>query len=268
MRHLKRSPGSFAAKSSIAARWRGLCLFAALLLIVGFATALFIPRTEKIELQPVSGAVDFTDPAIPVHTAADGVAVIRPRHMNLPKTDHKEATRDTEALKPVAADPPPASPTAPAADAWAGEPSPTYGGFTLPVPMDAGGSVGLLSIPDLGLSVGVYESDDAMEAMSKGVAHFKHTSNWIGNIGFSAHNINLDGSAGFFRDLYTLKTGAVITYETAQGSRRYTVKSVSEIAETDWSGLARTEDNRLTLITCISGKPEKRLMLTAVEAVS
>ncbi len=43
------------------------------------------------------------------------------------------------------------------------------------------------------------------------------------------------------------------------------MESVAEIAETDWSRLGRTQDNRVTLITCISGKPSLRLCVQAVE---
>jgi sortase (surface protein transpeptidase) len=43
------------------------------------------------------------------------------------------------------------------------------------------------------------------------------------------------------------------------------VDSVTEIAETDWGMLGRTQDNRITLITCISGKPALRLCVQAIE---
>jgi LPXTG-site transpeptidase (sortase) family protein len=127
------------------------------------------------------------------------------------------------------------------------------------------GSIGVLTIPKLGLSVNVYESPDNMEAMLKGVAHFPHTSAWDGNVALSAHNINMDGSDGYFKDLHTLEKGDHITYQTALGERAYTVESVAAIAASDWSPLGYTDDNRLTMITCISGQPDKRLCVTAVE---
>lgn len=127
------------------------------------------------------------------------------------------------------------------------------------------GSIGVLTIEKLGLSVNVFESPDQMEDMSKGVAHFPSTSAWDGNIGLSAHNVNFDGSDGYFKNLYTLSAGDAIQYQTALGQRDYTVKSVSEIDASDWSTLGYTDENKLTLITCISGKPEKRLCVQAVE---
>ena len=128
------------------------------------------------------------------------------------------------------------------------------------------GSIGVLTIPRLMLSVNVYESPDNMEAMSKGVAHFPSTSAWDGNVAMSAHNINLDGSAGYFVNLHTLENGDAITYMTALGERSYTVDSVSAIAASDWSPLGYTDDHRLTLITCISGQPDKRLCVQATAA--
>ena len=39
---------------------------------------------------------------------------------------------------------------------------------------------------------------------------------------------------------------------------------MKEITEDDWSNLGRTEDDRLTLITCITGKANMRLMVQAL----
>lgn len=128
------------------------------------------------------------------------------------------------------------------------------------------GSIGVLTIPALNLSVNVYESPDNMEAMSKGVAHFPSTSAYDGNVSLSAHNINLDGSDGYFKYLYTLQKGDDVTYKTALGERAYTVESITTIAASDWTPLYYTDDNRLTMITCISGQPDKRLCVQAVEA--
>lgn len=127
------------------------------------------------------------------------------------------------------------------------------------------GSIGVLTVPSLRLSVNIYESEDAMEAMSKGIAHFPSTSAFDGNVGMSAHNINMDGSAGYFRDLHTLKQGDIVQLKTGLGERSYAVSSISTIAASDWSPLSYTDDNRLTLITCISGQPDKRLCVQAVE---
>lgn len=129
----------------------------------------------------------------------------------------------------------------------------------------ADGSLGVLTIEKIGLSVNVYESPDQMEDMSKGAAHFPHTSAWDGNVGLSAHNINFDGTDGFFKNLYQLAEGDEITYRCELGERAYTVETVKTIDAADWSPLGHTDENRLTLITCISGRPEQRLCVQAVE---
>ena len=111
----------------------------------------------------------------------------------------------------------------------------------------------------------MYESGDNMLDMSHGIAHFPHSSVWDGNVCFSAHNINMDGSRGYFFALKILKTGDEITYKTSLGDRVYIVSKVSEISENDWSPLTRTDDNRLALITCITGRADMRLCVQAVE---
>ena len=62
-----------------------------------------------------------------------------------------------------------------------------------------------------------------------------------------------------------MKTGDVITYTTVYGTRTYAVSSVETIANTDWSRLQATADNRITLTTCLANTPEKRVCVQAVE---
>ena len=200
------------------------------------------------ELTRTTPKVDFTKPDIQVHTADDGIAIvgaISPVPVPVPVSNTTMFTNSPD-------------------DIWRGDTSPTHGGFTLPVPMD-GESIGVLTIPDIGLSVRVYDGEDEMELMEKGVAHFRHTSAWEGNIGLSAHNINLDGTPGYFLNIHKLQRGAVIRYETTLGVQEYTVESIKEISEMDWSMLTRTQDNRVTLITCITGRADMRLAVQAVE---
>lgn len=129
------------------------------------------------------------------------------------------------------------------------------------------GSIGTLMIPDLNLSANVFESKttDTMAAMKQGVAHFPNTSTWDGNIALSAHNINFDGSDGYFLNLYKLKEGDTIVYETVLGTRTYIVVSIRSISDSDWSPLAYSDSNKITLITCITGQATKRLCVEAIE---
>ena len=141
------------------------------------------------------------------------------------------------------------------------------GNYTLPEQAALkDGSIGVLTIDSIGVSAPVYETDDEMEAMKKGIAHYKTTSAWTGNIGLCAHN----GTASYcwFHDLHKVEKGDVVTYQTALGTRTYEVTEIKEIDETDWTMLGRTEDNRITMTTCINGKPSKRLVVQAVEQKS
>lgn len=140
------------------------------------------------------------------------------------------------------------------------------GNYTLPEKAELkGGSIGVLTIESIGVSAPVYETDDEMEAMRKGIAHYKTTSAWNGNIGLCAHN----GTASYcwFRDLHKVEKGDMVTYQTVLGTRTYQVSEIKEIEETDWFMLGRTEDNRITMTTCMDEKPSKRLCVQAVEIV-
>ena len=220
-------------------------------LIIYAVCTLILDNTPRTELSTFGSEIDFASPEIVAHTADDGIAVV-----NQLTVDSGELT--VSAPVRITNDPD---------TIWLNETSHTHGGFTMPVAMD-GEAIGVLTIPDIGLSVRVYEGEDNMELMERGVAHFRHTSAWYGNTGLSAHNVNLDGTPGYFLNLHRLSPGAVIRYETAHGMREYAVETIREIDETDWSMLSRTEDNRITLITCITGKPDLRLAVQAVETFS
>lgn len=141
----------------------------------------------------------------------------------------------------------------------------TYNGYTLPerVLLEED-CLGVLSIPAIELEMKVYEAENEMEAMLKGGVHYKDTTAWDGNVGISTHNSGVPEAVSFGR-LQELNPGDIITYRTALGERRYKVETILEISDEDWSWLGRTADNRMTLTTCITGKPDKRLMVQGVE---
>jgi len=231
-------------------------LFLAALLAVGL-TACGDKQTDPAELStPQYEVSSDSAPALApeekdVHTAEDGVLVVLPE---------EKTSASAEAQKQE-------NPQTPDT-VWEQDAVATYNAFTLPEKAmldEENGSIGVLTIPALDISVNVYEADDEMEAMSRGVAHFKSTSAYDGNVGLSAHNINFDGTNGYFKDLYTLKTGDTVSYKTALGEREYEVSLVKTISETNWSYLSRSAENKLTMVTCISGKPTQRVLVQAVQ---
>lgn len=222
--------------------------------VIGFAAGqahkdyTALPRTEAVP--PAESEVTFDMETNKAYTAEDGVVVIPAA----PQPGKSQA-------KPVEHLPDPSQ-------VWGEVASLSAEDYTLPE--DAAlpdGSVGILTIPKLKLSAPVYETEEGgeMESMTKGVAHFATTSAWSGNIGLCSHNVAPAGAVAYFRDIHQLKKGDSISYKTALGEREYEVTEAKEIAEDDWSYLSRTEDNRLTLITCITGKANMRLMVQALE---
>lgn len=123
------------------------------------------------------------------------------------------------------------------------------------------GSIGTLKIPEIGLTVTAYDGD-TFTAMKKGVGHLASTSCWNGNIGLVGHN---RGTNDYFGKLKKLDIGDEMTYTTKLGTRTYVVRSITKIADTDWSKLQYTSDNRLTLITCVEDVPDQRLCVQAVQ---
>lgn len=125
----------------------------------------------------------------------------------------------------------------------------------------SGGHLGTLKIPNLGLTVKVYEGTDSV-ALAKGAGHFEGTSIWAGNVCIAGHN---RGVNNHFGQIHTLEAGDEIVLTTRLGTRTYTVTSVEKILETDTSDTAATSDNRITLFTCVRDQREYRWCVTAVE---
>ena len=47
----------------------------------------------------------------------------------------------------------------------------------------------------------------------------------------------------------------------------YEVKTMEIIENTDWSYLKNTEDNRITLITCVENEPKYRRCIQGIEKI-
>lgn len=134
--------------------------------------------------------------------------------------------------------------------------------FTLPDGLYySDGSLGRLKIKTLGLDVKVYE-DESLESLAKGAGHFKSTSCWDGNVGIAGHN---RGVTNHFGKIHTLASGDKITYTTQLGTRTYAVYFVGQISETDFSHLDRTNENIITLITCVRDVKDMRWCVQARE---
>lgn len=124
--------------------------------------------------------------------------------------------------------------------------------------------IGTLTIPDILLdNVPIRESVE-LSTLSETIGHFPSTSIYEGNVGLASHNSGNKGD--FFKNLKKIKIGSEIYYHTNYGTKRYVVTVKKIIDEEDWSYLQKTEDNRITLITCVAGQKEKRLCVQAIES--
>ena len=123
------------------------------------------------------------------------------------------------------------------------------------------GHLGTLKIPELGLSVRIYQGTGS-STLAKGVGHFTETSIWDGNVALAAHN---RGANDYFGEIHTLDLGDTIKLTTKLGTRTYEVFSVSKVSETDRSALASSTENMLTLYTCVRNQRDLRWCVQAVE---
>lgn len=124
--------------------------------------------------------------------------------------------------------------------------------------------IGTLTIPDILLDNAPIRESVELSTLSQTIGHFPSTSIYEGNVGLASHNSGNQGD--FFKNLKKIKVGSEIFYQTNYGTKRYVVTVKEIIDEEDWSYLQETEDNRITLITCVSGQKEKRLCVQAVES--
>lgn len=127
----------------------------------------------------------------------------------------------------------------------------------------ADGSMGLLRIPSLGVEVQIYEGTDSTQ-LAKGVGHFPGTSIWDGNVAIAGHN---RGVNTYFGEIHKMSQGDAIILTTKLGTRTYAVANVFKVRDTDTSMLTATEENCITLFTCVKNEPAYRWCVYAIEIV-
>ena len=125
--------------------------------------------------------------------------------------------------------------------------------------------IGTLEIPKLELSAPIKEGIE-QEILANSIGHFNNSSIWDGNVCLASHNRG-DSVKHYFDRINELVNGDTIIYKTKLGERSYQVIQVKEIENTDWSITeSKTNDkNTITLVTCITNQPEKRLCVIAEE---
>lgn len=122
----------------------------------------------------------------------------------------------------------------------------------------------MIEIPEIGLVAEIAEGTTT-DVMNKFVGHFEETQLEYGNIGLAAHNRGYP--VNYFQDLKKLKDGSEIIYKHGDFKMTYIVKTIEIIENTNWNYLENTEDNRITLITCVENEPKYRRCIQGVENI-
>ena len=123
--------------------------------------------------------------------------------------------------------------------------------------------IGYISIEKIGLDKAPIADGTDLTTIGKYVGHFENTSYLDGNVCLCSHNRG--SNAAYFGEIKNLVEGDIITYTTKYETKHYEVKEVKQIEETDLSVLEQTEDNRITLITCVENQKELRQCVVGIE---
>lgn len=122
--------------------------------------------------------------------------------------------------------------------------------------------LGIITIDKIGLNATVKEGTSS-ETLLDYIGHIEETATYDGNIGLAGHNRGCENS--YFARINELEEGDIIKYKTKFFDRTYVVDNIQVIYETDWNLLESTEENKLSLITCIANKRNQRLCVQATE---
>ena len=122
--------------------------------------------------------------------------------------------------------------------------------------------IATLIIEKIDLTASIKEGSTS-DVLENYIGHIEDTPFYDGNVGLAAHNRGNQYS--YFARLNELEEGDIVTYKTIYGTREYKVSNIEIILETDWSNLKDTQDNKLTMITCIANRANQRLCVQATE---
>lgn len=119
-----------------------------------------------------------------------------------------------------------------------------------------------VKIPKINVDAPI-KSGTSQDILALAVGHFPETTKWNGNVALAGHNRGY--RCNFFQEIKKLEIGDEIIYSTDYGERKYKVVVNKIIHQTDWSYIQDTEDNRITLITCVENMHDYRRCVQAVE---
>lgn len=119
-----------------------------------------------------------------------------------------------------------------------------------------------VEIPKINLKAPIAEGTD-MDTLKAKVGHFSETSKTEGNVGLAAHNRGYENN--FFENLKKVNIDDEIIYIYENYKKTYVIDKIEIIKNTDWSYLEKSEENKITLITCVENEPLYRRCVQATE---
>lgn len=120
-------------------------------------------------------------------------------------------------------------------------------------------AIATLEIPSINFKDIVIEGT-TQDSLAQGIGLFEHSSILQGNVCLAGHN-----TTRFLANLKNVKQGDIIKYSSCLGNKEYQIETIKQIEETDWSMLEDTNDNRITIITCVKNQPNLRLCVQGIE---
>lgn len=117
--------------------------------------------------------------------------------------------------------------------------------------------IGYITISELGIEKAPIADGTDSNIIGKYVGHFESTSYLEGNVCLCSHNRG--SKVAYFENLKNAKQGMKVEYITKYETKTYIINEIKEIEETDLTVLEPTEENQITLITCIANQRAKRL---------
>lgn len=112
-----------------------------------------------------------------------------------------------------------------------------------------------IEIPTISLKAPITEGI-TKEILDNYVGHFEESPSKKGNVCLAAHNRGYKNN--YFENLKKLKIGDEIFYKNNEYEEKYVVSKHEIIKDTDWVNLENTEEDKITLITCVENEPSYR----------
>lgn len=118
-----------------------------------------------------------------------------------------------------------------------------------------------LEIPSINLKKSKIKEGTEDETINKYIGHFYNTPYLDGNVCLAAHNRGFEEN--YFENLKDINIGEKIKYTVGKKEFTYIVSLKYIVHEEDISVLDESLSMILTLITCVSDHPQKRLVVKA-----